>query len=387
MKRIGLYLGGQPYGGGIFQYNQTLLEVFKFLFKNGFDVIVVYSDLAWKKYLRNDLPVLYIERNFFDKALFKFWIVLRLPVGLWRQVAIYIHSFVRKVMKLKCDLWVFPSQDMWSCMVPVPAVVAIHDLMHRYEKHFSEVSARGEYEAREWEYRNMCLWAKAILVDSEMGRVHVHESYGLDLNRINVLPYTLPAYIYSKHVPVDFDQKYPLPKKFIFYPAQFWEHKNHKGLIRAVERLKGTISDLKLVFAGGKKNAYTSVNSLVKELGLEEKVFFLGYVPDEYLPEFYRRARALVMPTFFGPTNIPPLEAMALGCPVAVSRIYAMPDQLGDAAVWFDPNSDQQIAQAIKQLWNDDDLCQHLSQRGLEQIKLWDQTCFNQRFQEILKRI
>jgi len=91
------------------------------------------------------------------------------------------------------------------------------------------------------------------------------------------------------------------------------------------------------------------------------------------------------MPTFFGPTNIPPLEAMALGCPVAVSDIYAMREQLGDAALYFRPNSVRDIINIMERLWQDDLLCEDLAQRGLQHHANWQQYHFNGRFLNILE--
>lgn len=110
-------------------------------------------------------------------------------------------------------------------------------------------------------------------------------------------------------------------------------------------------------------------------------------MPDEEITEIYRRARAMVMPTFFGPTNIPPLEAFALGCPVAVSRIYGMPGQVGDAALLFDPNSVDDIAAAIRQLWSDDELCRSLADKGIERAAAWGPRRFSKRLEAILNSV
>ena len=95
----------------------------------------------------------------------------------------------------------------------------------------------------------------------------------------------------------------------------------------------------------------------------------------------------MMMPTFFGPTNIPPLEAFVTRCPAAVSDIYGMREQLGDAALFFDPHSDQEIASVMKRLWLEDELCATLSTRGREQAQKWGQAQFNDRLRRILKEI
>ena len=116
-------------------------------------------------------------------------------------------------------------------------------------------------------------------------------------------------------------------------------------------------------------------------------IIILGYVPDSEISELYQRARALIMPTFFGPTNIPPLEAIAVGCPVAVSDIYGMREQLGNAAIYFNPTSITEIMNTMKLLWLDDSVCKKLSQRGLVQASKWNQTGFNIKFECIIKSV
>jgi glycosyltransferase involved in cell wall biosynthesis len=125
----------------------------------------------------------------------------------------------------------------------------------------------------------------------------------------------------------------------------------------------------------------------VENLGLQDHVHFAGYLPEADIPEFYRRARALVFPTFFGPTNIPPLEAFALGCPVAASGIYGMPEQLGDAALLFDPHSAEQMADCIGRLWQDDTLCQRLTSNGHARARHWGPSQFDVTLHAIVEKL
>jgi len=382
MKKIGLYLTEYPYKGGSYQYNLIMIEAVASLPKDVFQSIIVYADDVWKDIAkRYNLPTKKIERSFIAKVFHRGWFSGGLPLNIWRKISYFIHPVAKELITQNCDLWIFPSQDVWSYQVPIPALVTIYDLMHRYEKRFPEVHTHTD---RDKHYKQICKWAKGILVDSEVGKQQVVESYGINPQKINVLPFVPPKYIYNSNLPYGFDQRYQLPKKFIFYPTQFWKHKNHKNLLKALSMLRKRYPDINLVFVGAKKNGYESTLRLVQELELSKVVFFLGYVPDEDMPELYRRARAMVMPTFFGPTNIPPLEANALGCPVAVSNIYAMPEQLGAAALYFNPFSINEIAEAIERLWTDDLLCAELRERGLIQASKWDQSHFNKRLCQII---
>ena len=96
---------------------------------------------------------------------------------------------------------------------------------------------------------------------------------------------------------------------------------------------------------------------------------------------------ALVMPTFGGPTNIPQLEAFVLGCPVATSRIFGIPEQVGDAALLFDPADVDEIADCVKRLWQDDALCDSLIRAGHERAARWGEQQFAQRLYEYLEEL
>jgi glycosyltransferase involved in cell wall biosynthesis len=372
----------------MFQYCQAVLEAIASLPKTKFSVVVAYTSLQWEPYLNSyELDTFHIKNPERWWSLSHLWYVTGLPVGLWRSIAAYLDPDVKTFAKRKCDLWIFPSQDIWSYMAQVPSLTSIHDLMHRYERGFPEVSAHGRYYFRERRFRNICQWAKGILVDSNVGKQQVYESYQAPAEKIYVLPYVPPKYISETLVQSDLVENYHLPEKFIFYPAQFWLHKNHARLITALAKVKKKHPDILLVLVGSKKNAHEDVEDRIKSLGLSYQVRILGYVPNNHMPEFYRRARAMVMPTFFGPTNIPPLEAFALGCPVAVSNIYGIPEQVGDAALLFDPNSVDEIADCIERLWQDDALCASLISKGYARSVLWGQQKFSHVLHGIVEKL
>lgn len=387
-KKIGLFLSTEPHGGGKYQYTQSMLHAVESLPADKYSIVVAFTSSAWERRIAHVRgKKLYVPdgfcRWFFDRV----WRNSRLPISLWHKISPSFYSLSRRLIREKCDLWIFPAEDTVTYQIDVPALCTIYDLMHRYESRFPEVGAYGRARRRDRHYREICKYAKGILVDSTIGKQHLMESYGVSENMVHELPYVAPPYMYSCQEDEAFDSRYQLPSKFIFYPAQFWEHKNHKRLVEAVARLKPKHPDIRLVLVGSKKNAYQSVVQLTENLGLNEQIVFLGYVPDEDMSGIYRRARALIMPTFFGPTNIPPLEALCTGCPVAVSDIYGMPEQVGDAALLFDPSSTEQIAHSIEMLWCGDALCDDLRSKGLRQAHLWKQEQFDERLENIISNV
>lgn len=377
-RKIGLFLSEEPSEGGKFQYSLSLIEALAAFSDQSYEITICYKNRVWTEYLKeNSFKCIHVPFNYLDRILKRAWETTHFPPRLMRQVSPHIHSVARTIMSQKRDLWIFPNHEDFTYQIPVRSLATVHDLMHRYEPRFPEVSASGLYKKREWVLRNICQWSRALLVDSNIGKKQLVESYRVAPEKVFILPYIAPKYIYAMPNEDEFIKKYNVPSKYIFYPAQLWKHKNHEGLINAFISLKDRIPDLHLVFVGSPKNHYQILCELVENCKLTKNVLFLGYVPNKDMPEFYRRARAMVMPTFFGPTNIPPLEAMALGCPVAVSDIYGMREQLGNAAIYFNPLSVQEIASVIELLWNDDTLCSELSKKGLERSKNWNQNQFS----------
>ncbi|MHB8772539.1 MAG: glycosyltransferase family 4 protein [Syntrophales bacterium] len=388
IRKIGLFLSEEPSGGGKFQYSLSLIDAFAALPSQSYEITACYRNRLWSEYLADKgVASVHVPFNLLDRLLTRVWATPYFPPRLIRRISPHIHSAARKMVSLQADLWVFPNHEHFTYQIPVRALAAIHDLMHRYEPRFPEVSASGLYAQREWALRNICQRAKAVLVDSQIGKKQVIDSYAVPPEKIFVLPYIAPHYIYDKPAQANFSHKYNIPSKYIFYPAQFWQHKNHEGLIKALISLKDEIPDLCFIFVGSEKNHYRYLRELVNRSELTKNVLFLDYVPNRDMPEFYRRARAMVMPTFFGPTNIPPLEAIALGCPVATSDIYGMREQLGDAAIYFDPSSTPEIASAVARLWSDDALCSALSKRGLARSAHWGQNQFNHALRNIIETV
>lgn len=389
MRRIGLYLGFPPEGGGAFQYAQSMLHAVTDLPPNDYDVVIAYTHSAWASILaeyQGRIRAVAVGDGIFD-AIVRTGLRFGFPLWIWRAVAAHVHPLTANLLAQQCDAWIFPAQDVWTYALPTRTLGVIHDLMHRYEPQFPEVSGWGLFRRRERHYRNLCARAAAVLVDSDIGKMQACEAYRVGAPRVHVLPFVAPPYIQEEQPPADFDRRYSLPEKFLFYPAQFWEHKNHVRLLQALAMVRDTLPDLHLVLAGSKKNAHATVLRTIDQLNLGDRVHVLGYIPDEDMPVFYHRARGLIMPTFFGPTNIPPLEALATGCPMAISNIYAMPQQVGEAALLFDPTSVDEMAETMIRLATDDALCQQLSILGKKRAAKWGQRQFNDRLLQIIQTV
>lgn len=285
------------------------------------------------------------------------------------------HALNAWLHKLKLDLIVCAMPCSFAFETDIPFVMAIHDLQHRLQPQFPEVSQNGEWELREYVCRNAARYAAMLLADSRVGcedLLHFYGEYGLSENRVRALPF-LPANYLNTQVSLEerarVRAEFSLPERYVFYPAQFWPHKNHARLVEALSLLKRDGLEVPLVLCGSRSGEAREANfarvlETAERGGVAALVRCLDYVPDAAMSALYAEATALVMPTFFGPTNIPTLEAWAFGCPVLTSDIRGVREQCGNAALLADPNSVEEIANALRQLWTNADLRESLAARG-----------------------
>ena len=156
MKKLGLFLGASP-GGGIFQYSMSILKAAYTLPKDRFEVVYAYWHPIWEFQLEAmGLHGIRIERGYVGRAMSRLWLRAHLPLVWWREIARFVHPVASLTTRERCDLWIFPAQDQFSYYAKVPALTSIHDLMHRYERRFPEVSEDGVFYEREKRYTAIC---------------------------------------------------------------------------------------------------------------------------------------------------------------------------------------------------------------------------------------
>lgn len=222
------------------------------------------------------------------------------------------------------------------------------DLGHKTMFAFPEVTFDSNYEKREKYHRIELQKAFAIFTESETSTEELFQYERINKERMFILP-LMPGkvvdIIVSQQEQSTILKKWSLEiDQYFFYPAQFWAHKNHYALIKAFEIVSKQHQKLKLVLSGSDKGNRRYIEELVGSLNLSEKVLFVGFISDEEVHALYRNAKALVMPTLLGPTNMPLLEAHALGCPVLCSNLKGHMQQMKNKATYFDPIDYKDIA-------------------------------------------
>jgi len=258
----------------------------------------------------------------------------------------------RELRRDDLDAIHFPLSIMMPPLRHPPAVTTVHDVL---DKIHPEVFSRPERAYRKVVYAWTARLSRLIVVPSEHSKEVFVERAGFDPERLRVIPLGVN---HERFRPGDSDRE-----PFLLYPADNWPHKNHARLFEAFAQARREHPDLRLVLVGA-AHEVTEV-----PLGVEAR----GYVSPDELAGLYRRASALIFPSTHETFGLPPLEAMASGCPVAVSRVGSLPEVCGEAARYFDPLSTTDIAEAIADVL---ERPEPLVTKGLERAKhyTWDET-------------
>jgi glycosyltransferase involved in cell wall biosynthesis len=222
--------------------------------------------------------------------------------------------------------------------VEVPFATTVWDLGHRQLPWFPELSLSGwTFDQREQYYRHVLPRASLIVTGNASGARAVSEFYQVSPESICQIPLPVDA-PGLQALAAEGSAIGPLglkPAQYLFYPAQFWPHKNHITLVDALALLRASGRDLRLVFSGSDKGNQAHVQDYVTQRGLTDQVVFAGFVDQALLHQLYLNAFATVFSSLLGPDNLPPLEAMALGCPVVCAAYGGAHEQLGEAALFF----------------------------------------------------
>lgn len=239
-------------------------------------------------------------------------------------------------------------------VVDFPFVATNWDVGHWSTYAFPELVSGGLYGQRANTYRNIMPQALFVFAESEAGKQELVRFTNISEEKIKVVPIFAGNCIEEKvsaERQSEILNQYGIENnKYFFYPAQFWAHKNHINLINAFAVFIKKHPDYKLVLTGSDKGNKAYVQSYVEQLGMKDKVVFTGFVENVAINTFYKNATAMTMATFFGPTNMPPLEAMHIGCPVICSDIAGHREQLGDAALYFDARDSKALTQCMEEV-------------------------------------
>lgn len=248
-----------------------------------------------------------------------------------------------------CDLVYFVSPfPEASELQQKPFVWTLWDLCHLDSPEFPEVRTSGKFEEREVHNAACLRKAALVVVDSSELRDKAERYYGANPEKFVVIPFGPSSTIVqgAKDASALPPRIGSLSRPYFFYPAQLWMHKNHRAIVEALALLDARGKHYDAVFVGKDHGAERSLAAFIESIGMTDRAHFLGYVADDELPALYSGSQALIMASYFGPTNIPPLEAFLLRVPVIASTQHQ--EQLSEAALLFDPDNPEELADAME---------------------------------------
>lgn len=236
--------------------------------------------------------------------------------------------------------------------------------------------------------------ADIIIVDSKNTKNDCIMHLGISDERIKVVHLAAD----SKYKPInnkeniekELKNKYNLKFPFILYVGTLERRKNISTLIKAFYKLKKNSVKHKLVIAGGKGWKYNEIFETIDKLGLKNDVIFTGYVPDEDLVKLYNAADLFVYPSLYEGFGLPPLEAMACGCPVITSNASSLPEVVGNAGIMVDPYNFDILYEKICEVLSNNGFRDELRKKSLNRAKLfsWEKTAEEtcKIYEEVLNR-
>lgn len=364
-KNIGILFPSRK-SGGVFQFTLSIAEsIINYTDPKKFKYYIIHyashnpeNDLDIKKGAANFISI--PERAIaWPRKIFHF---LNLAVFNSSRLADNTSEIFKDIT---LDLLIYSTPFTYDFVRDIPFIAYLPNMMHRYYPGFPEFPFMTRI-TRDIVYRYYARKAAIYASDSKQGIEDIHKFLGVSLKKARVIPFIPAGYIYkyrgmtTKDIEVTL-KKYNLPGKFIFYPAQFWHHKNHLRLIQALGIIKEKYdTDVNLVLAGNAKGRYAkraqSLFAQAEKLGIASQITHLGYVSDVEMVALYKRSLALVNPSLLGPTGIPFVEAIVLGVPIIGPDIWEVPNIVGKAGILFDPFDPKDMAEKIYSAWQDANL-------------------------------
>jgi glycosyltransferase involved in cell wall biosynthesis len=349
MTRVGIFAVARRRHGGTLLYTLAMIDALAGLPKSRYE-FVIFAAPDNHEYDHAGVPIVRVAQNL---SLLGRRLIGRNPFACVDKIVAPVYS----TGLLICGR---------------PFAFTLHDLQERYYPEYFSLATRA------WRWlTNHLLTARAarVICESAFVKRDIVRFLGVPEERVAVIP-APPTSMLSGST-IDHDALAAVQHKFRL-------HKNHRRLVEAFELVLRRHPDCGLVLTGKERDEFERVFARVHELGLGDKVHHIGYVEHSELPALYRGAAVVAIPTLFESISIPVYEAFSVGAAVCASNVVALPEQVGDAGLLFDPNSTEDIAQKICALLDDPSLRRMLAERGMRRMASVTHEQYGERLGEVI---
>lgn len=316
-------------------------------------------------------PLLYASQPL-DDFHFPAWMKTRVIAGGRGRRFLWL---ARDIERRGAALALHPTGYHVALASPTPYMLIVYDLVA-----FSPFANSLPLKTRLAE-RLMLPWAarraEHIFAISEFTKQELIHYLNLDPTKITVMPLApgeefQPATSADRVALADVDIRYQLPEKFVLFVGTLEPRKNIHGLLAAYHALPNELkTEYPLLLVGRAGWLARPIEQMIAQLGEQETMYHIPYVDAADLPHFYQRATALIYPSLYEGFGLPPLEAMASGCPVITSNVASLPEVVGEAALLVTPQKSAELTGAIIKLLSDQKLQTKLREAGLKRAKIF----------------
>jgi len=285
----------------------------------------------------------------------------------------YLNKILSKNIISKEDYDIFHptyyNPYFLDCIGKKPFVLTIYDMTHEV------LTDYFHYNDKVAEHKKLlALKADKIITISENTKKDIVKFYNLSEKKIKVIHLASSFTEFNMDKINNVNIKHKLPKKYILYVGSRWGYKNFYNFIKAISLLLKTDNDLFVACAGG-GNFNENEKELLRGLSMKNKVFQF-HTDDEELQALYKNALAFIFPSLYEGFGIPILESFACECPVICSKTSSLPEVAGDAAVYFEPESELSILNSVQKVIYNNNLRSLLVYKGSQRVKefSWEKT-------------
>lgn len=344
------------YSGGINTYLFGLLDGFKnkkvkniefiiFCTKNNKHIFESYKDFK------------IIEISSFN-IVFRYCLLIPAlilnSIFLWKFTNdIYFKYFnINSVFEKNCNLLYVPSTVLNSYNLNIPTILSMHDIQH---VHYPEFFSKLRLRIRNLNFVNSAKKATLIQASSLFIKQDLLNNFKfLKPESVKVISEGVDINLFKKSLLNNIFKKYNIPKKFIFFPAQLWYHKNHLFVLESLKRIeKNKKIKISLVLTGAKFVAYNEIKIFLDNNKMSN-VYYLGKIPWLDIVALYRNSKAMITATLYESSSLPILEAAASGIPVIAGNNAPNLELSQNLNLnLFDLNDQNEIDEVVFNLWTD----------------------------------
>lgn len=330
--------------------------------REGVEILVLCG--SWNRaYLQNILPsnVKLIQMEG-DRTYTKIRIVDRIIQKMLRY-----SGSGKKLKSLRTDILYCPFGAVSFREQGIPAVSTILDIQHEYYPQFFDAK---ELEHRRTFYRNLVNCVERIACISDYTKETFCQTYGFDPQRARTIYIAIQNRFQKKDEGI-LKKLRLIKNSYVVYPANFWEHKNHRLLLNAFSMYAANHKDARLVLTGNPLDQEQYFERLFLGLRIREQVIVTGYLTQEELYAILDGAKGLIFPSLFEGFGIPVVEAMHLHKPIACSNLTSLPEIGCDSIYYFNPKKPDEICDGIAYLY-DAEMTEEILREYDEKLKTYE---------------